>query len=74
MKQIFYDPDRKRWKRLRRVMDIVAVSSTVILILFFLNVVRRQTLPELLLPASCRATAGAAAHASPSVGDSVQRR
>ncbi|WP_446741635.1 glycosyltransferase [Silvibacterium acidisoli] len=54
MKQIFYDPDRKRWKRLRRVMDVVAVSSTVILILFFLNVVRRQTLPELLLPAQKR--------------------
>ena len=50
MKQIFYDPDRKRWKRLRRVMDIAGVISTVVLILFFFSVVKRQTLPELLLP------------------------
>ncbi len=54
MKQIFYDPERKRWRRLRRVMDATAVVSTVVLILFFLNVVRRQTLPELLLPAQKR--------------------
>src|ERR1700691_680610 len=48
-RQIFFDPQRKRWKRLRRILDAVAVVSTVILVLFFLNVVRNQHLPELLL-------------------------
>jgi spore germination protein YaaH len=54
MKQIFYDPDRKRWRRLRRIMDVTAVVSTIVLIVFFLSVVKRQTLPELLLPAQKR--------------------
>jgi cellulose synthase/poly-beta-1,6-N-acetylglucosamine synthase-like glycosyltransferase/peptidoglycan/xylan/chitin deacetylase (PgdA/CDA1 family)/spore germination protein YaaH len=49
-RQIFFDPQRKRWKRLRRILDTVAVVSTVILVLFFLNVVKKQQLPELLLP------------------------
>src|SRR6202789_1056516 len=49
-RQIFFDPQRKRWKRLRRILDAVAVVSTVILVLFFLNVVKNQHLPELLLP------------------------
>ncbi len=49
-RQIFFDPQRKRWKRLRRILDAVAVVSTVILVLFFLNVVKTQHLPELLLP------------------------
>jgi peptidoglycan-N-acetylglucosamine deacetylase len=49
-RQIFFDPQRKRWRRLRRVLDAVAVVSTVILVLFFLSVVRAQHLPELLLP------------------------
>jgi peptidoglycan-N-acetylglucosamine deacetylase len=49
-RQIFFDPQRKRWKRLRRIFDVAAVVSTVILVLFFLSVVRAQHLPELLLP------------------------
>ncbi len=49
-RQIFYDPQRKRWKRLRRVLDVVAVVSTLLLIAFFLNVIHREQLPELLLP------------------------
>ncbi|HEX3471567.1 MAG TPA: glycosyltransferase [Silvibacterium sp.] len=54
MKQIFYDPQRKRWKRLRRLMDVLGVVSTVVLVIFFLSVVKRQTLPELLLPTQKR--------------------
>ncbi|HUZ05090.1 MAG TPA: hypothetical protein VMU62_07015, partial [Acidobacteriaceae bacterium] len=53
-KPIFYDPGRKRWKRLRRVLDVVGVVSTVVLIAFAVNVIRRQTLPELLLPVQKR--------------------
>lgn len=49
-RQVFFDPQRKRWKRLRRILDLVAVFSTVILVLFFLNVIHKQDLPELLLP------------------------
>ncbi len=54
MKQVFYDPQRKRWKRLRRVFDVAAVVSTLVLVFFFFNVIKRQTLPELLLPAQKR--------------------
>jgi peptidoglycan-N-acetylglucosamine deacetylase len=49
-RQIFFDPQRKRWKRLRRILDVVAVFSTLILVLFFLNVLKNQHLPEILLP------------------------
>jgi cellulose synthase/poly-beta-1,6-N-acetylglucosamine synthase-like glycosyltransferase/peptidoglycan/xylan/chitin deacetylase (PgdA/CDA1 family)/spore germination protein YaaH len=49
-KQIFFDPQRKRWKRLRRVLDATAVLSTLVLVAFIFNVLRYQHLPELLLP------------------------
>src|SRR5882757_1288919 len=49
-RQIFYDPERKRWKRLRRVLDLTAVASTVLLVAFFLGVINREQLPDLLLP------------------------
>jgi cellulose synthase/poly-beta-1,6-N-acetylglucosamine synthase-like glycosyltransferase/peptidoglycan/xylan/chitin deacetylase (PgdA/CDA1 family)/spore germination protein YaaH len=49
-KQIFYDPQRKRWKRLRRIFDISAVVTTLVLAGFIVNVLRNQHLPELLLP------------------------
>jgi cellulose synthase/poly-beta-1,6-N-acetylglucosamine synthase-like glycosyltransferase/peptidoglycan/xylan/chitin deacetylase (PgdA/CDA1 family)/spore germination protein YaaH len=50
IKPIFYDPGRKRWKRLRRILDTVAVLSTVVVVAFGINVLRRERLPELLLP------------------------
>jgi len=49
-KQIFFDPHRKRWKRLRRILDVTAVASTLVLAAFIFNVLRFQHLPELLLP------------------------
>ena len=49
-KQIFLDPQRKRWKRLRRIFDFAAVGSTLVLAGFIFNVMRNQHLPELLLP------------------------
>jgi peptidoglycan-N-acetylglucosamine deacetylase len=49
-RQIFFDPQRKRWKRLRRILDIAAVLSTLVLAGFIFNVLRYQQLPELLLP------------------------
>jgi peptidoglycan-N-acetylglucosamine deacetylase len=50
-RQIFSDPQRKRWRRLRRIFDIAAVLSTLVLVGFIFNVLRVQHLPELLLPA-----------------------
>ena len=49
-RQIFYDPQRKRWKRLRRILDAVAVLTTLVVAAFLFNVLRYQALPELLLP------------------------
>ncbi len=49
-RQIFFDPQRKRWKRLRRIFDATAVISTLVLVGFIFNVLRNQQLPELLLP------------------------
>src|SRR5277367_3364103 len=54
MKQVFYDPQRKRWKRLRRVLDVTAVVLTVVLAVFAFSVIKRQSLPELLLPTQKR--------------------
>jgi hypothetical protein len=53
-RQIFSDPQRKRWKRLRRILDVTAIVSTIVLVAFFLNVLRREQLPELLFPAQKR--------------------
>src|SRR5579863_659536 len=49
-RQIFFDPQRKRWKRLRRILDVTAVVSTLVLAGFIFNVLRGQRVPELLLP------------------------
>ena len=49
-RQIFFDPQRKRWKRLRRVLDLSALLFTVVATIFIFNVLRQQKLPDLLLP------------------------
>ena len=49
-RQIFYDPQRKRWKRLRRILERRPWLSTLVLAGFIFNVLRNQHLPELLLP------------------------
>src|SRR6185312_15889200 len=54
MKQIFYDPNLKRWKRLRRITDVALLLSTLIGVLFIVSVVSRQPLPDLLIPAQKR--------------------
>ena len=48
-KQVFFDPQRKRWKRLRRIFDIVAVVGVVVGVLFVYGLLRMTPLPELLL-------------------------
>jgi cellulose synthase/poly-beta-1,6-N-acetylglucosamine synthase-like glycosyltransferase/peptidoglycan/xylan/chitin deacetylase (PgdA/CDA1 family)/spore germination protein YaaH len=49
-RQIFFDPQRKRWKRLRRILDICALLFTLVVTIFIINVLRQQKLPDLLLP------------------------
>jgi cellulose synthase/poly-beta-1,6-N-acetylglucosamine synthase-like glycosyltransferase/peptidoglycan/xylan/chitin deacetylase (PgdA/CDA1 family)/spore germination protein YaaH len=48
-KQVFYDPQRKRWKRLRRISNLVALASAVVITIFVIGVLRIKPLPELLL-------------------------
>ena len=46
-KPIFYDPDRKRWKRLRRLFDSLALVGAVVGILFVIGLLRMRPLHAL---------------------------
>ena len=48
-KQVFYDPQRKRWKRLRRIIDLLALLGLVLGSVFVIGLVRMKPLPELFL-------------------------
>jgi len=48
-KPIFYDPQRKRWKRLRVLLDSIALAGLVIGTLFLVGLIRMKPLPELFL-------------------------
>jgi cellulose synthase/poly-beta-1,6-N-acetylglucosamine synthase-like glycosyltransferase/peptidoglycan/xylan/chitin deacetylase (PgdA/CDA1 family)/spore germination protein YaaH len=48
-KPIFLDEKKRRWKRLRRIMDISAAVGLLLFIVFVLGVLRMRPLPELLL-------------------------
>jgi len=48
-KPVFYDPQRKRWKRLRRIFDVLALLGLALGTLFLAGVLRMKPLPELLL-------------------------
>ena len=49
-KPIFYDEERVRWRRTRRFLEISGALFTLLLVVFFFNVLRQPNLPELLLP------------------------
>ncbi|MDE1177406.1 MAG: glycosyltransferase [Edaphobacter sp.] len=53
-KPIFYDPQKKRWKRLRIVFDILALCGLVIGTIFLIGLMRMRPLPELLLASQKR--------------------
>ena len=53
-KQIFYDPQRKRWKRLRRILDILALVGFLLITIFLVGVLRIKRLPELSLQSQKR--------------------
>ena len=49
IQQVFFDPQRKRWKRLRRIFDSLAVLGVVVGVLFVIGLLHMTPLPELLL-------------------------
>src|SRR5664279_5471171 len=49
-KQIFFDPDRKRWRRLRFVIDSSVIVVTLLIILFVVSVLRGSSVPGVPLP------------------------
>ena len=53
-KPIFYDPLRKRWKRLRRLFDVLALVGAVLGILFIIGLVRMRPLQALDLRSATR--------------------
>ena len=52
---VFYDPQRARWKRLRRLVDVTAVVVSVLIIFFVYTALRDEPLPELLFSPQKRA-------------------
>ena len=52
---VFYDPQRARWRRLRRLFDVSAVFVSALIIFFVFTALRDEPLPELLLSPQKRA-------------------
>src|SRR5215470_17981536 len=52
---VFYDPRRARWKRLRRLIDLVAIVTSALIIFFVFTALRDERLPELLFSPQKRA-------------------
>src|SRR5437899_9988474 len=53
-KQVFYDPNQARWKRIRRVFDTAALALTLLVAFFIYTVLRSEPLPDLSLRAEIR--------------------
>jgi cellulose synthase/poly-beta-1,6-N-acetylglucosamine synthase-like glycosyltransferase/peptidoglycan/xylan/chitin deacetylase (PgdA/CDA1 family)/spore germination protein YaaH len=47
--QVFFDPKRKRWKRLRIISNAVALIGVVVGVVFVIGLLHMTPLPELLL-------------------------
>ncbi len=71
-KQVFFDPQRKRWKRLRIIFDGLALFGLVLGTLFLLGLTRMKPLPELLLDTPKRNYRALAMPPVPTVGPSVK--
>jgi len=48
-KPVFFDPERRRWKRIRRSLDIVAILLTLLFVFFAVTVVRKTSVPSVSL-------------------------
>jgi peptidoglycan-N-acetylglucosamine deacetylase len=46
-KQVFYDPNQARWRRIRRVFDAAALAFSFLLVFFIYSVLRSEPLPDL---------------------------
>ncbi len=53
-KPVFFDPQRKRWTRLRRIFDVLALLGLGVVTLFLAGLLRMKPLPELFLDAPKR--------------------
>ncbi len=53
-KPVFYDPQRKRWKRLRRIFDVLALFGFLLGTVFVIGLLRMKPLPELRLTGQTR--------------------
>ena len=49
-KPIFYDEERRRWRRTRLALEIAGGFFTFVLVVFLLNVGRKPDLPDILRP------------------------
>src|ERR1035441_3045159 len=49
-KPIFYDEQRRRWRRTSRVLEICGALFTLLVIIFFISILVSPRLPEQLLP------------------------
>jgi peptidoglycan-N-acetylglucosamine deacetylase len=49
-KPIFYDQERRRWRRTRLVLELTGGFFTLVLIVFLIDVGRKPELPEILRP------------------------
>jgi len=49
-KQIFFDPDRKRWRRLRLILDTSVILITLLVVLFVVSILRGSSVPGVALP------------------------
>ncbi len=53
-KPVFYDPQRKRWKRLRRIFDVLALFGLIVGTIFIVGLLSMKPLPELILASQSR--------------------
>src|ERR1700683_1574197 len=52
---VFYDPQRARWKRLRRFVDALVLAISALVLFFVYTTLRDERLPELLFSPQKRA-------------------
>jgi cellulose synthase/poly-beta-1,6-N-acetylglucosamine synthase-like glycosyltransferase/peptidoglycan/xylan/chitin deacetylase (PgdA/CDA1 family)/spore germination protein YaaH len=48
-KPVFFDPQRKRWKRIRRTADVLGLLLSLLVVFFVITVVRGTSIPSILL-------------------------
>jgi len=53
-KPVFYDPQRKRWKRLRRIFDVLALAGVCLGAIFIVGLLQIKPMPELQLTTQTR--------------------